>query len=166
MKTNKNNEEVADTFVEADNYTGNPDQKISFKQIVLQQLSRVTIKMTTEWRGGYYEERASGAEVWRVYVPDSRDEFVNGVKCLYDLLYSYFDADFNKEDASFNKKKDELWAEYKKSNDEAENNNKDYLKQQYKQDKAERYRELFRALNSLLHRLHYLEGKNYDEEVG
>ena len=137
-------------FMDAEQYQGRgQDSKLTFKQILLNQLSRITSKMTVEWKGGYWQQKSipagSGLSVIeKYYIPDTRDEFINGVNCLHDLLISYFDDKMKDEVKEFEKK----------------------LKDKKDKDKTiDVYRYLFRALNKLLFRKRYLEAKTFEEEV-
>ena len=151
-------------FIDAESYVGGEKEKLTFRQIVLNQLSRLTTKMTVEWTGGYWNtrERAMGGTFTtdRYYVPDTREEFINGVNCLHDILISYFDKKMNKDAEDFKKEVQEFNEEiYPKVEKE------ELTKDQYKNRKAELYRILFRALNKLLKRLDYLKGKVFEEEA-
>lgn len=137
-------------FIDAESYQGKQDTKISFRQICLNQLSRITERMTKEWKGGYWQERivpvGNLSVKEKIYIPDSRAEFTNGVFCLHDLLISYFDKKMNKDSKDINKELDDL-----KSKDPNE--------------KVLIIRKLFQALNKLLFRKHYLEGKTFEDET-
>ena len=144
------------SFVDTENnFSGsNKFEGFSFRQIVLMQVSRITTKMTVEFKGGYTERRPHPNQnmnlTFDIYVSDTRAEFINGVKCLHDLLINYFDKAMLKDVEAFDKLLADFNAESKNDEDA----------------RAELYRSLFRALMKLLFRLRYLEGTRYSEELG
>lgn len=152
-------------FIDAEQYQGGMVERVTFRDIVLQQLQRITTKQTAEWRGGYFETKVSAGKggygiTTETWIPDTRQEFINGVNCLHDILINYFDEEMSKEVEQFNNELRELKqklnkeiAEEKISRDIALN------------EKAEFHRSLFRSLNKLLYRLHYLEGKTFEENA-
>jgi hypothetical protein len=150
--------EEGDRFIDAESYKGGVvKDRLTFKQIVLNHLSRIIVKMTVEWKGGYWETRTKTIRdvgiTDKYYVPDTRAEFENGVYGLYDLLISYFDKQMVKEDQAVNQELEDL--------------KKEALKQKWNDEKYINkrvlvIRKLFQALNKLLYRLHYLEGKTFE----
>lgn len=149
-------------YIDAESYTGQQESKLTFRFIVLTQLSRLTQKMTQEWRGGYWTEKLKVitgglTTTERTYIPDTRDEFVNGVNCLHDILISYFDKQMTEDFKDFESR----IANHKKEHEQKDKK----VTETYKNEQVEVYRYLFRALNRLLYRLHYLEAKTFEEEA-
>lgn len=159
-------------FVDAESYSGKADEKISFRMIVLEHFRRICSLASKEFRGGYWEKRpyqvtAGYIENFRIYVPDTREEYSNAVDCLFDILYPHFDEQM-KEDY----KKFEIWAEKKEEEIEeyySDEEGKERYKgatNHFKTDLIKKIkRKLFRHLSSFLKRNGYLEGKSFEEEI-
>lgn len=150
-------------FIDGETYKGGKGEGITFKQIVLNQVSRITKLMSKEFHGGYYNEKVKplGGDVpiiERTYIEDSREQFKNSVNCLYDLLYPQFDKQMEKDVISFeNERKDKIneWNTQIQKNEMAEDTAKTY--------RAELHRILLRALMNLLDRLDYLKEGEVEE---
>ncbi len=74
---------------------------ISFKDIILNHLKRISEFSSVEFRGGYWEEKqihlgSGNFQTERTYVPDSREIYTNAVDVLADLLYPHFDSEMKK----------------------------------------------------------------------
>lgn len=77
-------------FLDANEYQGSHNKEgITFKEIALNQVSRITKLASKEYRGGYFEKKThviSGAAYQdSYYVPDSREELSNAILGLYWL---------------------------------------------------------------------------------
>ena len=144
--------------------------KISFRDIVLQQVKRVTNVAAVEFHGGFYETKPhpnpNVNTVLKTYVADSREIFCNSVEILADLLFPYFDDDMKTDEEAAAKERD---AAYKKrtvinkvGDGEYEYKYED-SKINWLVDRVEIDRLLFRALCAFLYRIKYLElGKAED----
>lgn len=151
-------------YKDAEGYQGSgfSGQGLSFRQICLNQFSRITTKASNEWHGGYVTYRmvdtSAGPREMEVWVPNSREEYINSVNNLYDLLFPYFDEQMNEECKKFfddfEKKKEELKEDVKK---------KEITDAYYQNAKVEYYRNLFRSLSCLLKRLGYLESGSVED---
>lgn len=139
-------------FEGADTYKGSEEGTISFRDIALKHYQRITQLSCVEFRGGYYEDktRTAGkiAYTERIYIPDSRDVYVNAINSLYDILLPHFDK-IMKERAE---EIEELW-----------NTRSIDLKgtKRWDVERIEIKRRLFQQLSLLLSRLGYLEGKSF-----
>ncbi|KKK85206.1 hypothetical protein LCGC14_2775650, partial [marine sediment metagenome] len=104
-------------FVDAEQYQGQSHiENLSFKEILLRHLKRITELASKEMRGGFWETKSqilasSMVAENRYYVADTREEYSNAVDCLADLLLPYFDKKMVVEEKENDKK---LESEYKK----------------------------------------------------
>ena len=77
-------------------------QKLDYSEILTEQINKVRNSGSTEFRGGYWEERKrvlQGAVVSeKVYIPDTRQIYINSITQLYDLLLPFFDKKFRDDD--------------------------------------------------------------------
>lgn len=80
----------------------NPNDKLDFKFILMRQIDKIRIARSMEMRPGYWEDRnvpmSGGFMNQRVYLPDSREVYVNSVKALRTLLIPYRDEKFIKKE--------------------------------------------------------------------
>lgn len=124
----------------------------TFKYVLINQLFRVTAKMSNEWKGGYWEtkvKQVGKAEVLeKVYIPDTRLEFENSVICLHDLLEPHFKDEMIKASEGIDK---EL-ADLKKESEDEKWDDNTFINKRLKI-----MRKLFRALSKELHRHNYFE---------
>ena len=141
------NELTAQQFEDAENTSFNyMKDKISFRDIILQHLKKISQLSSVEFRGGYWETTPiilQGASTYtKKYVPDSREMYSNAVECFADMLCPYFDK------------------EMKKAEEEAEEELKgleNSSKEEHSHKKRKINKKLFRALCSFLFRKKYLE---------
>ena len=123
-------------FANPDSFSGG--KEFGFKQLVLNQVSKILSLGSKEFRGGYWQERiqrSGGVDVTsKVYIPDSRAEYTNAVNSLFDLLHNRFDSTIKKQVEELEKEKFE---------------NKD--------QEVIISRRLFLALCDFLHRLNWLD---------
>jgi len=137
---------------------------LSFREIVLMHLRRITQLSCVEFRGGYWNEKthAIGGMGFteKIYIPDSRECYVNAVDMFSDLLLPIYDKTAKKEIEDLETSFDNKYKLFEKQ----EKKGKDIM-QKWKQFKLKNKRQLFRELSLLLKRLKYLEGKSFGEEV-
>ena len=146
-------EEIQDDgFISPDEVFGKDKEKLNFKLIVMLHLKTITTLQTKEWVGGYWKNQVSrgagGVDlVSKIYIADTREEFINAVLGLYDLLYPYFDKEIKDFDTKWTK-------------------NNPPLKETKKEDqvnmwveKINNHRELYRELGAFLKRKQYFKGK-------
>ena len=138
-------------FIDAETYTGGKDDNLNFRIIVLAHLKRITGLASKEFRGGYWQERVrwvGGAGInERFYVPDSREEYINAICNLSDLLLPLFDEEMEKGEESIETEADEKYDKIKS----------DGKKQDWLNVKVRIYRKLFRYLSKFLNRINYLD---------
>jgi len=174
MNQNETNFEDAESY----SYSFNKD-KLTFKDIILQHLKKISQFASVEFRGGYWEIKevpfSSGSGVVhsisnKVYVPDSREVYSNAVECLADMLYPYFDEEMKKAEQKCKKELEEAYnsntilVEPERA-DEDEEQEKAYIRKfknqsdklSYRSERVKINRKLFRALCSFLYRKKYLE---------
>ena len=130
-------------FVDPESFGGT--RQFGFKEIVLNQLSRITSSGSKEWLGGYWQNKpiklSGGVDgIVKVYIPDSREEYCNGVDVLHDLLHSRFDSKVRKELEDI-----------------------DLLKWKDSNEKIVVKRKLFLSLCDFLFRINYLDAKESGE---
>ena len=150
-------------FVDAESYMGGRQERTTFKEIVLQHFKKIANFQSTEFRGGYWEQKInSSGMITHFYIPDSREVYVGSISYLYDLLLPYFD----KEMTEASKKVDEdtetakkYWLEHKESDSTDDTEYVSFLNKKLKLKRG-----LFQELSKLLHRLKYLEGKTFEAE--
>lgn len=160
-------------FIDAEQYQGRGDEKISFRMIVLEHFRRICSLASKEFKGGYWETRSRSVtsgfvEVDKFYIPDSREEYSNAVDCLFDILFPHFDEQMQKEyedyEANLEQEKDNLKKEY--IDESGENWAYKGAKEDYKTARIKKIkRKLFRLLSCFLKRNGYLEGKTFEEEI-
>ncbi len=149
-------------FVDAEQYQGGSgNDSLSFKEILLRHVKRITELASREMRGGYWETRPSPSPSMtasiKIYVPDTREEYSNSIECLADLLFPYFDDEITKEEQ-------ELVQEEEKAEKEAfKNSNAKEARQTYRNERIKIRKKLFRQLSSFLQRKRYLELESYQE---
>lgn len=149
-------------FIDAEQYSGRVDEKLTFRMIVLEHLRRMGKLSSVEFRGGGYEVREIVSPGYTNYVKtwiaDTREEYSNAVDYLSDILCPYYDDEMRKAD-------EELEAEREKLYDDCNQDPKNFDKQNYRDEKRYIKRKLFRALNRFLFRAKYLEIKSFEEEA-
>jgi len=149
-------------FVETEGYS--KKEPVSFKVIILQHIQRIAGLASKEWRGGYWEDKVMGNLVIHIYVEDSRQAYINSIDCLYDLLFSTFDEDMNKQDKIIEGKISKIEDKYDKGREEIMKADEiQKMKQEYLNKKIIIKRTLFRSLCCLLHRTNFFEGEEYGE---
>ena len=141
-----------------ENYVaGYNNDKITFKQIVLEQLNRIIKLGSVEFRKGGYEERTSISNgivnVNKIYIEDTREVYSNAVRQLSNCLLPHFDKQMSKEEETYR-------TELKKSYEELNKNsniNYEIKMHNYRNNKKELTEELFRNLCCFLCRMNYLD---------
>ena len=83
-------------------------QKIDYSQVLMNQIDKVRLSGSVEFRGGYWENREKmigGSMVTeKVYIPDTRQVFIGAVNQLYDLLIPFLDKKFKEVNKDIDKK--------------------------------------------------------------
>lgn len=134
-----------DSFIDAESqsFTYSAKSVVSFQQIVLLHIKRITELACKEFRSSYKNivltQLGNGlVHKHEQYVADSRKEFCQSVDCLYDLLSSFFDK------------------EMKQADQQLQNDEKDIDKLLITK------RKLFRELVALLNRLDFLKERGLE----
>jgi hypothetical protein len=127
---------------------------ISFKEISLRHLARITNLSCVEFRGGYFEEKpilkGGVSYITKVYVSDSRDVYSNAIDCLHDLLLPKFDTKIKQKLKDIEKELNGI-----------RNKEKDF--QNFMTERVKIKRKLFQELCLLLDRLNYLASEEVRE---
>lgn len=153
-------EKHEDRFIDAEEQGSYTTEGITFKDIVLSHLRRITSLASVEFRGGYWQTKARPAGnailTEEIYTPDSRDVYCNAVDCLSDLCLPYFDDEMKEAEDDSISKLDTLKKEYINKEGEDIHNKFSNKKQAIK-------RELFRALNLFLFRKNYFANEYIED---
>jgi len=164
-------------FEDAESYSFNYDKdKLTFRDIVLQHLRKITQLASVEFRGGYWEVRetpvfSGGATLTiknRVYVPDTRECYSNAVEVLADLLAPYFDEEMRKAEEEAVKalekalKSSTVLVEPTRVDEFGESEKGRVFRNEagkvlFRDERVKVCRRLFRALCSFLYRKKYLD---------
>ncbi len=135
---------------------------LTFKQIILQFLNKISSFASVEFRGGYWEEKiiilGNGNTTSKVYIPDTREQYSNAVECFADMLFPHFDKEMIKIESDLDKEKISTYeANTILSTDKQRTYKTSEDKVNYRDSKRLINRKLFRALCSFLYRKRYLE---------
>lgn len=153
-------------YIDAESYTGGQKDQLTFKEIMMRHIVKLSGLASKEFCGGYWQDRTkliSGMGITdHYYVGDSREEYSNSIDFLHDMLHPYFDDEMKKIS-------DEIKEKLKKAHNENiikdSDNKKKFDKQSYRDEKVKIQRELLRALSAFLMREKYLSAKVFEEEV-
>lgn len=148
-------------------------QKLDYTQIIMRQIDKVRLSASAEWKGGYWETKpfTSGGASYeqRVYVPDTREVYINSVDALYDILLPYFDDDFEQEEENlrkeFGKIHDGIAAQEEEASKDARNQEsvEHYFRPKYLNNRLKHRRRLFQAMIKLLKRGELIDSKGIRE---
>lgn len=149
------------SFVDAESdYSGfGKKEEISFRAIVMSHLKKISDFSCVELRGGFFQDKAVGQCLVRVYVPDSREVLCNSIDFLSDLLCPHYDSAMKDAEAQCEK---ELENQIKELKQLKEASFERYL-QQIRHEKVDIKKKLFRELCRFLYRVSYLETKPVQE---
>lgn len=154
-------------FIDAEQYQGKGDEKITFKGIVLEHLKRIGTLAAQDFHGGYtIHNKESG--VIESYIPDTREAYSNAVDYLFDITSPHFDKQMLKDIEEFqvweSKTERDLFIKYTLPD---EKGLRKWVggEEAYKTDKVKTIqRQLFRLINSFLYRVKYMEKKSFTDE--
>ena len=92
---------------------------VSFKEIILIHLRRISILGCVEFSGGYWKTVFSsiGAPPEKVYIPDTGEIYMNAINCFSILLYPNFDEEMKKDNTEFKKNISNIQDKIKTSKD-------------------------------------------------
>lgn len=144
-------------FQDAESYFDNFKEKLTFKDIVLQHLRKISDQASVEMRGGYWERKNKGVVSEEIYVPDSREVYCNSISYLHDLLYAWFDKKMQEASDTFEIQTGKVSNEFHKESKEKDLDTQKTLHQKYRNKKLRLYRLLFRDLCCFLYRKKYLQ---------
>lgn len=98
--------------LEIEDYKGEKDQKFSHQFLVMKILNKCMEAGAKEMRSGYWNIKSDKfGNVNKIYVPDSRKEFIETVKTAMDTMSRDFDKQMEEAVSKVNKK---LKEEYKR----------------------------------------------------
>ena len=153
-------------YIDAENYQGGQRDQLTFREIVMRHIVKLSSLSSKEFCGGYWQERTKvigGAGVTEsFYVGDSREEYCNSIDFLHDILVCYFDEEMKKASQDNEKEIDKVYNDsfYKNEDDK-----KKLDKQHFRNKKVIIKRKLLQALSAFLMREKYLSAKQFEEEV-
>lgn len=149
--------EPEDKFLDAEQQGAFNLEGVTFKDIVLAHLRRITSLASVEMRGGYWESRSrpAGSVMMseQVYIQDSREAYNNAIDCLSDLCLPYFDSEMQAAEDRCTEKMEKLKEQFSKDAEQKKN------EQIYYSRKLGIKRELFRALSCFLYRKNYFSSE-------
>lgn len=122
---------------------------ISFKEIVMSHLSKISNICTKEFKEGYWQKRpvntGGGVSYVEIYHEDTREAYINSVDFLHDLLLPKFDKEMEMAMVEINQ--------------DIENNkiNSKINIDLFKENRLLYRRKIFQQLSLLLKRKKYLE---------
>lgn len=153
------------SYQNMDSWRGSGSSKfgLSFKQIVLEHLRRCTINGSVEWHGGYWNETGYNPPS-KTYVPNSRETYSNSIQMLRALLKPYFDKPIIEQDKKIKKELDERFNKYTKDFEDADRDDRSFLRSEYQIDRVNLFIQLFEELVMLSKRLNFFEELESEEE--
>ena len=155
------------SFEDADQSQFSADNNLTFKDIVLQHLKKITLLASVEMRGGFWQQTphpnpSINTDI-KVYIPDSREVYSNAVECLSDMLSPYFDKEMIEAEEKVEK---EILESYKK-NTILQDGSREFKNQNskvnFKIESRIQNKKLFRDLCKFLFRKRYLELGTIDD---
>ena len=151
-------------FEDAEQSQFGSNDNLTFKDIVLQHLKKITIFASVEMRGGFWQVTPSPSptnnSIIKVYIPDSREVYSNAVECLSDMLSAYFDEDMTNAEDKIIK---EILTSYERNTIKSAGSKtkREFKKQSdgvnFKIEQRKSNKRLFRELCKFLYRKKYLE---------
>lgn len=151
-----------DIIQDSENYRGK--ETYSFKEICLAQVKRCVVALSQEMREGFwiYSSTPNQAPEKIKYVGDAREEAVNSIKTLHDLLLPKFDKEAKEEIKKILESSSERHKTLKEEHDKSQD--KKNVAERWKDNKVDFYREMFQQLCLFLERLGWLESGVMEEE--
>lgn len=153
-------EQQAEQFMDAEDGQSMTFQGLTFRDIVLNHMRRITTLASVEWHGGFWEERhkpiGNVAIVEKHYVQSSREIFSNAVTILSCICLPHFDKEMQKAEKECDDLLEAVIERYKQKEKKG-----DVV--EYQQEKLEIKIKLFRALACFLKRKNYF-AEEYRED--
>lgn len=141
---------LGETFIDGESeFRNNKEDDYSFRVLCLQQVRKILVLGSREFRGGYWQHKVhtTGTSVpltEKFYVPDTREEYCNAIAALYDIIFPHFN------EKTHNKILDI-------TNELVTEENEDKMK------KVRIYRTIFQKISSFLKSKHYFESMGIEE---
>ena len=167
-------------IVDVENFKGQSDQKYSFQLLIMKAMSKCIEAGAKEMRSGYWNVKSDKfGNLNKVYVPDSRMEFIESVNTLRMLIENLYDE---KAKTEIKKVEEDLDSEFKKLctdekiywekskantrrfwwsqgifyNDKSLNKNLPFYKE-FIEFKIDCYRKIFSSIQQLINTAHLFE---------
>lgn len=151
-------EDFIDPTEDGTNFYNN--DKISFRDIVLEHLKRCIKLGSVEWRSGGYEDKVAVTNgvvnIAKIYISDTREEYIHAVLQLRCLMIPHYDKEMLKYDATYNDSVNQLFSEYEKDKTKQSANI-------FRNKQLQLTNELFIELNKLIFRHDYFSIGGYSE---
>ena len=151
-------EDFQDPTEEGGNFYSN--DKITFRDIVLEHLKRCVKLGSVEWRSGGYEDKATitngVVNIIKIYISDTREEYIHAVLQLRNLLIPHYDNKITTYDKTYQDEIKTLFDEYEKNKTKSSVNI-------FRNKQLKLTNELFIELNKLIFRLDYFSVGGYSE---
>ena len=135
-------------------YIQTEKHKKTFRDLILNHLSKILELSCDEFRGGYIKKEIKGNYVEEVYVPDSRKRISQAIEFFSFLLQPKYDKDMNEKSEEIKKKLEINLKEY---------NEEKISKDRFTINKLTLMKSLFEELNFLLAKKDYLKGESYED---
>lgn len=151
-------------YEDADVYSPNMlKDRLTFRDILLAHLRKITQFASVEFIGGYWETKPSPVQnsnvTIEVYVPDTREVYSNAVECLADLLAPYFDKEMREAEAKCEEHIKQAYLTYSNEDDYPKGRGFKTITHRitYRDERLRANKKLFRELCKFLYRKKYLE---------
>ena len=137
------------------------DEKYNFREIVLRQVSRIATLGSREMRAGWWKKTygTGGVEIISSYIGDSRDEYIEAVNVLHDLLQPKFDKEMQKFSKEFNEEETKTHKEFLNQQEKSKGN----MSEKWTREKLKFARRMFQKLCFFLNRIGWLETISAEE---
>lgn len=150
--------------IDSENYRNT--EKYGYKDIVLRQVQRVVSNLSKEQREGFwiYSDNPNAPAQRIKYIGDARDETIQSIETLYDLLLPRFDKQIKEETKDFEANLEaELKIIREKHKIERDDKERSRLVTQSWKTKLRNYRNLFQQLCLFLERLGWFEAGSLED---
>ncbi len=138
MESEKTMEEETEKIVDVESWKGS-SEKVSYKDIILKQISRITTISSKELTHGWWKKGlvAGGSyETILQYISDGRESYSRAVEVLHDLLAPKFDKEMEAASTKLNKQLANLYDKYVEKEE----------KEKYRNERLELQRFMFQYL--------------------
>jgi len=140
------------------NYYNKKEDGLDFKQLILGHFKKIMEISLNEFTQGYWNISKTPTSETKTYIPDSREEFLQGIEILTSVLYPFFDEKMKEVYTKYVDEDKRLTEKHSKGGYIQKNNTLHAV------EKHRLVKDLFREISCLLHRLDYFKVPIYSEE--